>query len=404
MSADELPLIGSGAAFLALLLLVKKPDGSLVANRLLAALMLVMGLIFVRIHLSLTGFFYHNPDFMGVSVPLSFLIGPLIYLYLKVLTEPNFQLHKIHLFHLTPALVCIIVFLPVFLSGSAAKQSAAGQYLSSTSFSELLPSTGTIHRINIIQVLSSILVLGTYALYSLRQVQTHLKGIVHNFSSTDGISLTWIRNLALLAVLKALADFAALILAPHGENLLATQIIPCMVILLICGYGSFHGIFQPAIHNPEQPSLFTPEKHLPDRNEVEKKEEKYEKSGLSKEGSALYWQELQAYMQTQKPHLITGLTIGQLAKKLDWPSSYLSQTINSHYGGNFFDYINQARIQAACSILDEGDFEAGSLSTLYLRVGFNSVSSFYNQFKKHSGDMTPSQYLKNRKENSLTEA
>lgn len=394
MSAYELPLIGSGAAFLAALLLITKPDGPLVANRLLASLMLVMGLIFIRIHLALTGFFYHNPDFVGVSVPLNFLVGPLIYLYLKVLTKPDFRLRAAHLLHLTPALLCIVVFLPVFLTGSIAKQNAVSLYLNSTDLSEILPGTQTIHKINIVQTLSSILVLGSYAFISLRMVQTHLKEIVHRFSSTDRITLTWIRNLALLAVLKAMADLTALVLAPHAENLLATQIIPFSVMLIICCYGSFHGIFQPAIHKPEQPPLFSAEKHLPDRNEVRKKEEKYEKSGLSKEGSTLCWQELQAHMEAQRPYLVAGLTIGQLAQELGWPTAYLSQSINSHYGGNFFDYINQARIQAARSILDDGDYEAGSLSTLYLRVGFNSVSSFYNQFKKHSEGMTPSQYVK----------
>jgi AraC-like DNA-binding protein len=55
---------------------------------------------------------------------------------------------------------------------------------------------------------------------------------------------------------------------------------------------------------------------------------------------------------------------------------------------NFYDYINQARVEAAKRALAASD---ASVLAIALEIGYNSRSAFYNAFKKHSGQ-TPSAY------------
>jgi YesN/AraC family two-component response regulator len=119
---------------------------------------------------------------------------------------------------------------------------------------------------------------------------------------------------------------------------------------------------------------------------------KYEKSGLSAEDQQSIWEALQACMRTDRLHQRADLTLSILAETLNVRAAHLSQTINVEAGMNFFDFINQYRIQEAKTLLRQNGSDI-PLSTMCYEVGFNSKSTFYSQFKKHSDGMTPRQYI-----------
>ena len=60
---------------------------------------------------------------------------------------------------------------------------------------------------------------------------------------------------------------------------------------------------------------------------------------------------------------------------------------------NFFDFINQFRIDEARSILKNPEKKQFTVLEILYEVGFNSKSSFNTAFKKHTG-LTPTQYRK----------
>ena len=68
--------------------------------------------------------------------------------------------------------------------------------------------------------------------------------------------------------------------------------------------------------------------------------------------------------------------------------SYVSQTLNERLGLNFFDFINQYRVEAAKVALASTD---QTVLDIAMQVGSNAKSSFYTAFKKVTG-VTPSQY------------
>ncbi len=60
---------------------------------------------------------------------------------------------------------------------------------------------------------------------------------------------------------------------------------------------------------------------------------------------------------------------------------------------SFTSYLNEIRIGFACKLLTEEEL---SVSQICYESGFNNISNFNEQFKKHTGQ-TPSQYLKTHK-------
>ena len=74
---------------------------------------------------------------------------------------------------------------------------------------------------------------------------------------------------------------------------------------------------------------------------------KYKTSSLDANMSAVLRVELLHHMETKSPYLDSKLTLSQLAKQLGISSNYLSQAINEQFDKNFFDFINDYRVEEA---------------------------------------------------------
>lgn len=101
-------------------------------------------------------------------------------------------------------------------------------------------------------------------------------------------------------------------------------------------------------------------------------------------------QKLLDYMEREKPYLQHSLTIDQLADQVGMSSRLLSSIMNRYFKRNFFEFINQYRIEEAKRLLGQRGMSV--LDVLYA-AGFNSKSTFNMLFKKSVG-MPPSDYRK----------
>lgn len=87
------------------------------------------------------------------------------------------------------------------------------------------------------------------------------------------------------------------------------------------------------------------------------------------------------------------LNLEYLSDRLSISRYQLSQLINEELNQNFYDLINEKRVEAAISQMNSGDSGHLTLSALGFEVGFNSKSSFYRAFKKKTG-ITPAAFRK----------
>ncbi len=125
-----------------------------------------------------------------------------------------------------------------------------------------------------------------------------------------------------------------------------------------------------------------------------KKEKKYEKSKLTPQQEEAYLKKLLRYMEREKPHLDSELTVKTLSGGLSVSHRDISRVINEKTGMHFYDFINRYRVEEAKRLLEESTLREGfTILDIAYEVGFNSKSSFNSAFKKING-ITPSQYKK----------
>ena len=118
---------------------------------------------------------------------------------------------------------------------------------------------------------------------------------------------------------------------------------------------------------------------------------KYEKSALNAEISSRIAGKLRNAMERDHLHRDPNLSLWALSRHIGASPNYVSQTLNEIIGESFFDFVNRYRIEEAMNRLEATD---DNVLTITYDVGFNARSSFYNAFKRVTGQ-TPTSYRKN---------
>lgn len=122
-----------------------------------------------------------------------------------------------------------------------------------------------------------------------------------------------------------------------------------------------------------------------------KKEEKYKGASLEPAFVDVCVTKLMYLMDVEKVYRNENLTLRSLADKLKIPAYQLSQIINDKLERSFSDFVNFHRIEEAKKILENPNGEGTKITAMAYKVGFHSMTAFYQAFKKYTG-MTPKQY------------
>ncbi len=116
---------------------------------------------------------------------------------------------------------------------------------------------------------------------------------------------------------------------------------------------------------------------------------------LTKSKHKRQFDEINDYIKDEKKFLIPKYTLQNLASDLNLSTSTLSSVINNNANKSFIDYINEMRISQAKEILKDSRYNNYTIVAIGLESGFNSKSTFYAVFKKHTG-VTPYQYKESK--------
>ena len=122
------------------------------------------------------------------------------------------------------------------------------------------------------------------------------------------------------------------------------------------------------------------------------KEPKYKNSGLTEDMLFILKIQLDELLQKKKPYLDNNITLEKLSQDLNTDRYSLSQVINQEYGKNFYEFINDYRVEETINIINKSK-EIKSVNDLIYESGFNNRVSFYKAFKKRK-NMTPMEYVK----------
>ena len=144
------------------------------ANSILASILIVFSISIILHLLSHTNFGLDLPYHEGIITILFYLIGPLIYFYVKALTISEFKISGKDYLHLLPFIVCLITFVPFYF----------------------LPTFTKIQHI-VGEAVAAGVIFQTFAYISIAVVvlRKHSFAIKGSFSSIEKINLNWLRFL-----------------------------------------------------------------------------------------------------------------------------------------------------------------------------------------------------------------
>jgi AraC-like DNA-binding protein len=370
------------AVFASFLMFSKKVRHN--SDILLAIWLLVIAL---QLYANLVGGKYEEFTYPGLIVLKLFpyTYGPFIFIYAKllVLEKPIFRIR--YIFHFVPFVLASLFFI-FFMSREEIMHELRSGFLGS--------ELSIYHTINSVLIVASI---NFYIIQVLYLLRIHEKKVYNHFSyDLHKTNLNWLKTIAIsfsvaytLAVVARLFNFYLKLENPIFEP----YIFPVFGLTFFAYALSFFGFNQEAIF--VSPSFVRLQRRR-DRLELANEEQnhkttRYEKSGLKDVEAKTYLNDLINYVENEQPYLNGSLTIEILSKETGIPKHYLTQIINEHLHKNFYNFINEYRVNKVIEMMKKDAEQSYTILALAFDAGFNSKSSFNTIFKKFTGK-TPSQY------------
>lgn len=335
---------------------------------------------------------------------LNLLHGPLLYAYLLLITRPWLRFKKRYLLHFLPFLVLYLTFVSANHSNpmipNPGETGPEPAYQGSNLFLQLMYSFGVINALSFL----------AYSAVSIRALARHQTRIGRYFSqNTSLINLKWIYTLpasfALIVIANVYneADIPGL---PQIAGLTFHLLSNLLLITLLC----FFGLKQKPLFRSEpvpQEVSSTEAQKRPEEPETTTVPEETEPSTPDSQAApdesdmAEVITLIKNHMVAEKPYLSATFSVYNLADAIKVPRREVSHALNQGLSKNFFQFVNDYRIDEVKTRLQDSA-DTSTILDIAFESGFSSKSSFNSLFKKHTGQ-TPSQYRKSQTEVSTSD-
>ncbi|WMN11454.1 helix-turn-helix domain-containing protein [Marivirga salinae] len=307
--------------------------------------------------------------FRYFQLELLYGIGPALYFYTKSISNPNFRFKKQDYLHFLPLVLEFIFYRTAFY-----RLGAEGMYQS--------PSH-TYTKIYLGEQWLGILSISIYTILAFRLLIKHQNWLKQRYSNLEKKSLNWLKLPVIFYgsfwiswnILTELDRFI------FDEELRKYYFLPSFAGLAIVSCWIAFKSYTFSTPEPTEQN-----KKLNTKAEPSLNLEKYAKR-------------IQHHMETEKPYLDPDLNLSQLANQLNMNSKQVSQTINTCFEKNFYEYVNEYKVKYFIQKVNASEQEKYTLLSLAYDCGFKSKSTFNDSFKKITGK-TPTEYIKKLKKES----
>ncbi len=376
---------GIHALYLAFFIFTKRKKT--LSDNLLISLFLLFFIVYI------TGFLAYNYQFdlliLSFLPNVSLLIPPLLFIYFSSLMEENFILDQKHLFHFIPFLVSFIFI-------------AFHIYIYKPDIKILeMPYSFNFHEQPIhllIYSLTRLIYTPIYLAWLFLKFRKHKLEIKNNFSYSEEVNLNWIKNLLIFICGAYSSYFMIYFLFSKVDGIDSGQVgFACSSLFIF--YIGFYGFKQRAIYFSQRPEILI-RQSIENNSSSPEKKERYIKSKLSQNVAQLHMENLKRIVEKEKLYLNHKFTLNELSDKSGIPHHNISQILNEHLDKNFYNFINEYRIQEFKEQVLNPKNKNYSILAIAFDCGFNSKSSFNRIFKEMTGQ-TPSQYIDSTNNNSF---
>jgi len=348
-----------------------------------------------------------------LAMPLLLCHLPIFYWYIRVLTGERFRVRGKQWLHLLPALTILLLQLSFFLLPEDQAINFLEKETLSGSYAPLSNILLSINRLSFYLVFSGQFIY--YVLKYRQALQKYRNQMEDVFSFKERIDFKWMRTLMIGIVLFFISNDLAYLLRIN-YHIIATLFFS-LGMIAINFYIGFNCIMQSVVLQSVTSSalqhISTPEDVISQLNGISNGTSngnsngngdgdpaKYKRSALKSEVREAIIRGLTRLMEEEEIYIEPQLSIDFVAERLNVNSKYLSQAINEVYNNNFYNYINEMRVEKAKTYLlmdSHGHFSVDGIAS---QVGFQSKSSFYTAFKKSTG-LTPAAYRNKKNEKAI---
>ena len=359
----------SQSLFAGILIAVKKPRG--IANQILAAWLLIICIEMVIVLVNET-----LVELYPIKI-LPYTYGPLLLLYAKWMTTEKPRFDPRYLWHFAPFFVFLIASL-VFMDE---------RVMHGTDGFLVVDRFVSFRIVYGVTFFVSITAYSVATFVEIHRHQLRLKQLVSY--STGRITLQWLLGLSITFyagyVIMFIFGGIDIMVGFMPFDPYEISFIGLTILTFLFGVFGFN-----------QPVIFEEVVRFTENGESESNAEdpkKYQRSGLKKKDIKGYMKQVENHMENTKPYLDRELTIYDLSRQLDIPRHILSEIINEHMGKNFYNLVNDYRVEEVKKRLENPEYKHLTILAIAFDSGFNSKSSFNTIFKEKTRS-TPSEYLK----------
>lgn len=345
--------IGITQSLFAAILMFTKKENSL-PDKILSGLLTLLAIEFTTCLV----------DYQLFSIPLlssSFLLlNPALYIYIRSLTQGDFSLRYIQLLHLLP-----FVGFEIYAYISKEPLALDNYFVRDEQFIyRIIFGAANLISWSIYNPLSLILV--HRHRMNLRNEQSHIE---------KNDKLGWVLFITIFYVVYCLLAILSASLVFFGSHPLTSHFFNYSVLLVMILIMSAYGQRQQKV----------PVTSLHHRTPVS-----YQNSLLSEENKQIIAEQLILYFEQHHPWLNPDLNMDALATALKVPKYQLTEVLNTQLGRNFFQFVNQHRVEAVKKMLADPKVKY-SIEAIGYECGFASKSAFYTVFKQMTRQ-TPTEY------------
>jgi len=362
--------------FLAFVLYLKRDKS--IADYLLASWFCLSGMPLFSYYLVYTKQYLSYPSLTVFGMALPLASAPLLFLYTKYQTSPILFNPK-DLFHFVPLIIVSLFFIDFYFHSFENRVS-------------ILKNNGEGYETQGLIKLIAIYFSGViYIPWTLIKLIKYKKNLINEFSNTERINFNW-----LLYQIIGMAIVWIVIIFIQDDRFIFGSVSVFIIWLGYFGINQVNVFGQNIVRTSTNIESAIIIDTIPEFTENIAETNKYLKSALDKSVVSVIYKNLTAILVEKKPYTNPELTLRDLAKLLDVHPNHLSQVINSQTNKNFYDLINEKRIQEFLFRAALSENKRYTLTALAFDCGFNSKASFNRNFKKFT-DRTPSEYLKGLK-------
>lgn len=345
-------LFASAQGFFLIALLFKKRRE---ANYILGLIMFFFSITLIEYVFFWSGYRFEFPHFSGISGPLYFLYGPLMYFFIQTQFEEFPLFTKKNFLHLLPFFAFLAYKIPYYLSGADDKVLFMSGDIIAT---ELQIMVYTI--IPWLQVFSLLI----YSLINFRILKQKEKSGKKTVGRVRKI------NAAFLGFVFSFSSYYVMV-STIGYVLKYDYAISISMSFFIYYIGYYW--FTDSIKEVET-----------------NKTAKYQNSKLSLAEFQDLSMKLNKLMSSEKMFLKRDLNLEKLSNLVGAPKHHLSQVLNHYLEKSFSEFVNEFRVEEAKNLLQNEELIL-NMNGIASEAGFNTKASFYNAFKKYTG-LTPVQH------------